>query len=286
MIPMRMTRTITTQAKRPADRAAPDALSSRRRGFSLVELLVVIGIIAVLMGLLLPALSAAREASRKTVCGSNVRQIVTAAIAYAQENGGYWPPAHVNLLTQNLRRWHGTRPTSSAPFEFVDSPLDRYLQTPFIKQCPSFEPVRAGFEASCGGYGYNSHYLGSSQAEPELAALALGPAEWDRRVGNVPAKMNRVRNPADKIAFADAAIAAPDLIEYSFLEPPTTAFGPTSPSLHFRHGGRRANVAWADGHVSAELFTWTYPTNVYGADNAKARLGFFGPRDNSLFQRP
>jgi prepilin-type N-terminal cleavage/methylation domain-containing protein/prepilin-type processing-associated H-X9-DG protein len=257
-----------------------------RRAFTLIELLIVVGIISVLTGILLPALSAAREASRRTVCASNVRQVVTAALAYAQVNAGSWPPAHVDFLTMNLRRWHGTRPDTSSAFQFTDSPLDRYLQVAEIKTCPSFEPVRPGFEASCGGYGYNNHYLGSSQAEPELATLPLGPAEWDRRVGNVPAKLNRVRNSAEKIAFSDAAMAAPDLIEYSFLEPPTTVYGPTSPSIHFRHRGRRASVAWADGHVTAEAFAWTYPTNVYGADNAKASLGFFGPRDNSLFQRP
>jgi prepilin-type processing-associated H-X9-DG protein/prepilin-type N-terminal cleavage/methylation domain-containing protein len=256
-----------------------------RRAFTLVELLVVIGIIAVLTGLLLPSLSAARDAARSTTCASNVRQIVTAAIAYAQENAGYWPPAHLNLLTQNLRRWHGTRPTNASPFEFTDSPLDRYLQTPQIKQCPSFEPAKAGFEASCGGYGYNNHYLGSSQAEPELAALPLGPADWDKRVGNVPAKSTKVRNPVHKIAFADAAIAAPDLIEYSFIEPYTTIYGPTSPSIHFRHRNRRANVAWADGHVTSEAFEHTYPTNSYGASNDKMNLGFFGPKDNTLFQR-
>jgi prepilin-type N-terminal cleavage/methylation domain-containing protein/prepilin-type processing-associated H-X9-DG protein len=260
----------------------------RRRAFTLPELLVVIGIIAVLTALLLPALSAAREAARQTQCASNVRQIVIASLAYAQANGGYWPPAHVDFLTKNLNRWHGERPNTSAPFAFDGSPLLSYLQTGEIKQCPSFEPSRAGFEASCGGYGYNNHFLGSSQDEPDIASLSLGPAQWDQRAGNVPAKMNQVRQSSEKIAFGDAAMAAPDLIEYSFLEPPTTSFGPTSPSIHFRHGrgGRRANIAWADGHVSAEAFEWTYPVNIYGADNAKARLGYFGPRDNGYFQRP
>jgi prepilin-type N-terminal cleavage/methylation domain-containing protein/prepilin-type processing-associated H-X9-DG protein len=257
-----------------------------QRGFTLIELLVVIGIIAVLTGILVPAVNSAREASRRAVCASNVRQIVSSAVAYAQENSSYWPPAHLDFLVLNLRRWHGTRPDVSSPFVFdIDSPLQKYLQVEAIKQCPDFEPAKPGFEASCGGYGYNNHYLGSSSDEPENASLVLGPAQWDQRVGNVPAKSNRVRNPSEKVAFGDAAMAVPELIEYSFLEPPTTVFGPTSPSIHFRHGGKRANIAWADGHVTSEQFTWTYPTNVYGADNAKAALGFFGPKDNSLFRR-
>ena len=263
----------------------------RRQGaFTLVEILVVAGILAVLLAMLLPMLSGAREAARQAQCASNLRQIVTAAIAYGQQNKGYWPPAHIDYLTTNLRRWHGRRASSAAAFEMTpDSPLTPYLQTKQIKQCPDFEPVaRNGFEQSCGGYGYNNHYLGSSQAEPRLAALSIGPQEWDRLVGNVPARQAAIKRPSVKVAFADAAIAAPDLIEYSFLEPPTTAWGPSSPSMHFRHGGgngKVANVAWADGHVSAEAFTWTHPTNAYGVDNAEARLGFFGPKDNSHFQR-
>ena len=262
----------------------------RHRAFTLVELLVVIGIIAILIGILLPVLSSARKSAQSAVCANNLRQIALAAIAYVQDNRGYWPPAHLNYLSKNNNRWHGDRAGMSGPFDFGGSVLKRFLQTKVIKQCPAFEPSRAGFEAACGGYGYNNHYLGSSSEDPKSVGLPLGPAAWDREFGNVPAKHNMIRRPAEKIAFADAALAdSPNtIIEYSFLEPPTTQFGPSSPSLHFRHAGRdrRANIAWADGHISAERFDWTWPgLNAYGADNARFRLGFFGPRDNRLFTR-
>jgi prepilin-type processing-associated H-X9-DG protein len=211
-----------------------------------------------------------------------------AATAYIQENQGNWPPAHLDFLTKNKNRWHGDRASTSSPFDFNTSVLRRFLQTKLIKQCPAFEPTRAGFEAACGAYGYNNHYLGSNSEDPRYVGVPLGPAAWDREVGNRPAKANMIRNPSEKLAFADAAIAdgPGSIIEYSFLEPPTTTFGPTSPSLHFRHAHRTANIAWADGHVTAERFGWTYPgVNVYGGDNAKFNLGFFGPRDNRLFWR-
>ncbi len=258
----------------------------RARAFTLVELLVVIGVIAVLIAILLPVLTSARKAAQATQCASNLRQLLIASTAYIQENKGYWPPAHLDFLSKNKTRWHGDRASSTAPFDFNGSVLKRFLQTKQIKLCAAFEPTKAGFEAACGGYGYNNHYLGSSSEEP--APGSLSPAAWDQQLGNIPAKQNMIRRPAEKIAFADTAMAtnsSQHLIEYSFAEPPTTVFGNTSPSIHFRHN-KRANIGWADGHISAERFEWTWPQlNAYNSDNTKFLLGFFGPRDNRLFTR-
>ena len=64
---------------------------NRRKAFTLVELLVVIGIIALLIGILLPALSRARAEAQLIQCQSNIRQMVTAAILCAQDRKGYMP---------------------------------------------------------------------------------------------------------------------------------------------------------------------------------------------------
>ena len=73
--------------------------SRKVRGFTLIELLVVIAIIAILAALLLPVLSRAKEKTQRTVCKSNMRQVMMGALMYASDNRELFPD---NIRTDGL----------------------------------------------------------------------------------------------------------------------------------------------------------------------------------------
>lgn len=249
-------------------------------GFTLIELLVVIAIIAILAAILFPVFTTAKESGRRAKCASQLRQLIAANLSYADDNGGHFVPAASDMFEGNLQRWHGTRNNQWSAFDATRGPLWIYFgRSGGLKTCPSAPNLNPGFEPSCGGFGYNAYYVGGTYYRsypPDCATLT--------------STMGNLARPTRTVMFTDSAIAtdAQRPSEYSFAEPPcyVTPDGagwPLTPSIHFRHNGR-ASVGWCDGHVTCEKMSFTQQgTNIYGCDNAKFNIGWFGPNDNSLF---
>ena len=126
----------------------PSTRPSRRPdGFTLVELLVVLGIIAMLIAILLPVLNRVRESARRTICLANIRSLTQATLLYAGDNRNYLPeaasantPAESQLCPRNqmLPAWTGID-TNTYVLPSIGGLLAKYLggNGSRIWQCPS-----------------------------------------------------------------------------------------------------------------------------------------------------
>lgn len=229
----------------------PTPRHPRRTAFTLVELLVVIGIIALLIAMLLPTLNRARESARGAQCLSNLRQINTAFILFANDHKGFLPqigsagntePYVIDGTSYNvLIRWYGGMYGSPQKFLPEAAMLAKYWGTANVGGCPSFE-VDDVFRPQYGpvDYAYNAIF---ARHKDWAAGGSL-------RSG-LGVKLSRIRNSTEKALVWDAARLNGSLIDRTPWGYPTTGnviTNRTDPNFHARHN-RRGNVGYVDGSV-------------------------------------
>jgi prepilin-type processing-associated H-X9-DG protein/prepilin-type N-terminal cleavage/methylation domain-containing protein len=243
-----------------------------KRAFTLIELLVVIGIIVVLIGVLLPALSTARQQALTVTCLSNLRQMVIAVHNYADAYNGQYPIAYYSDLnsTQTVSyNWDFTVTRVLATGQITVTPgiLWQGSTNAQIQQCPSFSGnSNAPGDPYC-GYNYNASYIGGGQFGSLTAT---------------PARLSQVTRPSHCALFGDGqySAGANKFMRSPFPGPDDAVFGFNSPwagTQGFRHRGG-TNVAFCDGHAETlfQRFTALNPQVAAGT-------GFIS-NDNSMYQ--
>lgn len=239
-------------------------------GFTLVELLIVVAIIAILAALLLPALRRGKASAYRVRCVSNLHQLGLAAHMYFEDNGGNclrYGGVSTNGGQLYWFGWLGQGGEGSRAFDASQGALFPYLRGRGVEVCPSLNYYLADFKLKASGaaYGYgHNRYLSAPNSRP-------------------PTRVSRITRPTETVLFADAAqvntFQEPASAEHPMLEEfYYVDAGTDQPNGHFRHA-QKAGVMFCDGHAALERY-------VPGSIDSRLPQHFVGCLRDAILELP
>jgi prepilin-type N-terminal cleavage/methylation domain-containing protein/prepilin-type processing-associated H-X9-DG protein len=291
---------------------APKSVIARPRGFTLVELLVVIGIIALLIAILLPSLNKARGAARTVTCAANIRSILQGMQIYVAQNQGAFPggpnTSGAFLLTPGAGFGDNNCPEVSQIWDW-QAPIARMQGLEFERggtlaervdrfkrlnefpgyRCPDNDVLAVGFGSPTAGTvrlnSYNTAMIFHQTRNPSDNAgdgRKIARSDYNPPPGYTP-RIGSVRNAARKIYIAEGARYAkadgtgPDY-DFSYDGTMGGAFGDQGAwSRYTASWDRAAAPGNGGGSRDARIFAYRHGTKTQkaGGDAFRFNAGFF-----------
>ena len=256
---------------------------SKRRGFTLIELLVVIAIIAILMAILMPALSRVREQGKRIVCESNLKTLTMSWMMYADENddkiangaGGFHyvsSGGHTeNGTAANIieRAWvgrgwgqnwnnqnvHNSGLTDEQKRQGIrEGSMWSIVKDYGVYKCPTGRPgefvTYAAVDAMNGLIRNGTASRGGNSSHPSAVGRRIGSTTlWIKRKNEINSP-----TPAERMVYIDEGAMTPDSFATHYSQR-----GPWWDDPPVRHGDG-TTVSWADGHASH--LKWKAPETI------------------------
>ena len=234
---------------------------SKSGNFTLIELLVVIAIIAILAGILMPALSSARERAKATTCLNNQKEIGLGALQYANNAKDIiwtWYPKD-DVLNEGIpltglisRNWYMVYNKASSEDKKAVGPkvCGNYVQNYNMFFCPAsrfatYEEARKFSSAKNRTYSTFNMPSGHPLNPTDTDASVVMPSGVDQQWGPTGIQLSRVKRPSAMVVVVEACT---NLSTINAPGPTWTYYAGTGLGIMPNHNGKSASL-WADGHA-------------------------------------